>query len=903
MGPYAAGRARAPIPPPRAILYFCSAPPARPYHEDVKLVERDHQLDVLRTYLDEAAAGHGRAVFVTGEAGVGKSALVSAFADSVADQVHVAVAFCDGSATPSPLAPLRDLLPALPTGLWPEHASRDDIFANVVAALREPPDSAPYVVVIEDAHWADQATLDLVLHVARRVHGCRALVVITYRPEETDGAHGLQQIVGASASASGARRLDVPALTPRAVTNLVKEATRGVRHDGIDPTRLYEITHGNAFYVSEVLASGLSSVPDRCRDAIVARVARLSPSARQALEIVALAGARADVDLLAELLDDGLAALDEALGRGLLVESDGAITFRHELARLVVENEIPIGRRTHQHRRLHALLLARGADSAKLAHHADLAGLAEAALEHARSAGRRASELGAHREAARQYERALRHATRLGVDVVSPAEVADLQWGLGYELYVTGRTADAAIAVEAARQIWERHSETTRVGDAWRCLSRLLWFEGDSRAAHAAAERALDILEGSPTAELAYAYSNMTQLRMLASDGAATRAWGARTLALLDVLGPGRTQTELRSHALNNLGTMEAVDGQVAHGVSMLEESLRLAREAELHEHAARAYVNLASSATAQRRHADAIRHVTEGLEYCTERDLDSWTGYLLLIDADLRLDLGQFDLAERQASAVLDHPSLPSNVALGPLVVLAHLRARRAEGDAGDLVDRAMSLAHGIDSVEAIAPVGGLRCELAWLARRDAEIPAVASEYLEVANRADCRWNRGIVARWVSPADLPAGFREVAPPFAAELAGEWQAAASMWEQLGCPFDHALALARSCEPEALVAAARIFDGLKAHAAAARCRADLRAQGRAASRAPGRHARIHPNGFTPRESEVAALVAEGMSDAAIAERLVLSRRTVEHHVAAILAKLGVGSRRDLPRAAG
>lgn len=868
------------------------------------LVERDLQLGALDSYLGEAAAGHGRLVFVSGEAGIGKSALVTGLTDAASDRARVAVAYCDGSATPSPLAPLRELLPRLSPSVWPQEATRQEIFGNLLAVLRgpeQPPDPRPFLLVFEDAHWADQATLDLLLHLARRIHTCRALVVVTYRSEEVDGTFGLRQLLGDSASGTGTRRLDVPPLSRGAVATLIAADASGRDQAAtVDVARLHALTQGNAFYVTEVLSSGLDRVPEQCRDAILARVASLSPGAQQALEIVALAGARTEVDLLEELLQEGLGALDEALTRGLLVVSDGAISFRHELARLVVDEHVLVGKRTHQHRRLFAALKACGADPARLAHHADIGDLSAAAVEHATVAGRSASELGAHREAARQFERALRHSVRLPAPGLSDGQVADLHWALGYEHYVTGHTAAAADAIVAARDIWERLGTTLRVGDAWRCLSRLLWFEGRQAEAESAGHRALDVLEGLgglPTPELGYAYSNMTQLSMLMSDGRATREWGARTLALIEGLDEGPARTELRAHALTNLGTMEVVDGDAAAGVAMLEQSLDLSRRSELHEHAARAYVNLASSAIAQRRLDDGRRHVAEGLEYCTERDLDSWTQYLLVTETELHVITGDLDGAERRALALLSHPSLPRSTSMWPCVFVAHVRGRRGVGDHEELVAQALVIADDIGEVQSVVPVTALRCELAWLEGRDADAAALAQERLELVETADCRWSRGAIVRWLPLEALPA-HREVAPPYALELAGRWREAAAMWAELGCPFDQGLALARGGDPDDLVSAIGIFDAMKAYAASERCRADLRSQGRSTPRTPRPQTRDHPQGLTGREAEVAKLLADGLTDAEIAERLTLSRRTVEHHVSSILAKVGVGSRRDL-----
>lgn len=868
------------------------------------LIERDTQLTVLDSYLDDAASGHGRLVWVGGEAGIGKSSLVAAFIEQVHSKARVALAYCDGYSTPSPLAPVRELLLALPANVWPANASRAEVFANFMAALRNTDHELPYLVVVEDAHWADQATLDLLLHCARRVHACRALVLATYRSEEVDGSEGLQLTLGTTASASGTRRLDVPALTVAGVSALVA-ASGGATTERVDARSLHDLTLGNAFYVTEVLASGLDDIPDQCRDAVLARVLTLSPRSQAALEVVALAGARAELDFVNDLLDGGLADLDEALRRGLLTEADGAVVFRHEIARRVVESGVPAGRRVFQHRRIHGELSARGADAARLAHHAALGNLTAETVEHAHQAGREAAELGAHREAVRQYEQALLHAGRLqGESAPDAEELADLYWRLGYELYVTGRTGDAVRAVVAARDLWERQGEQTRVGDAWRCLSRLLWFEGHVSDAEAAADRALEVLdtpESTPTPELAYALSNKAQLRMLSSDGAGTREWGGRTLDLLDELPESQLRTELRAHVLNNLGTIEVVEGDVGSGIAMLTDSLDLSRTAQLHEHAARAYVNLSSTAISQRRHSDARHTLDEGLEYCSERDLDSWTSYLLAIDAELHLQAGEHELAEARAQEVLSRPSLPNYARLGPWTTVAQVRGRRGIPGGQELIERAVALSEEIGEVQAVAAVVAARAELSWIAGDDARAAELASTCIELVETYDCRWNRGSVLRWLGPDALPAVHREVAPPYAAELRGAWREAAALWAKLGCHFDEALALARGGEPEMLVAAIGLFERIGAHAPAARCRKDLRSLGRSAPPAPGAARRSHPFGLTRREAEVAELLTDGLTDSEIAERLVISRRTAEHHVAAVLVKVGVDSRRDLAAA--
>jgi predicted ATPase len=198
----------------------------------VVLRERDDQLDAARGYLAEAAGGHGRLVYVAGEAGVGKTT----FLDHVVSlgEASPIVGWCDGSATPSPFGPLVDMLSELPPGVWPEGASRGEAFAALVVTLRSPPHRVPYLMVIEDAHWADEATLDLIRHLARRVHGCRALVMVSYPPEDTVAGDGLRVLLGDTASATATRRIDLGPLSPEGVARLVAD------HGAGDATGLYD---------------------------------------------------------------------------------------------------------------------------------------------------------------------------------------------------------------------------------------------------------------------------------------------------------------------------------------------------------------------------------------------------------------------------------------------------------------------------------------------------------------------------------------------------------------------------------------------------------------------------------------------------------------------------------------
>jgi tetratricopeptide (TPR) repeat protein len=506
------------------------------------------------------------------------------------DSLTVAISGCDGSSTPAPLGPLVEMLPHLPPEVWPLEARREDVFARLTATLRDPARPRPFLLVVEDAHWADEATLDLVRYLARRVHTCRAVVLVTFRPEDVPSTHPLRLVLGDAATGAGVRRVDLAPLSRAGVAVLAeRQASASPDVPTPDVTRLHEITGGNPFFVTEVLAAGAVEIPATVRDAVLARTGRLTPSARQALDVLALAGARAEIDLLAAVLGPEVTAIDEPLARGVLALEDGAVTFRHELARLAIAERVPVFSRRAIHRRfLDALRPTAGAsavaDPARLAHHAESAGDAAAVLTYAPVAAARAAALGAHREAALQYRRALRFA-----DGLEPVERGELLERLAYESYLVDQIDEALAARERALEIWTALDDRVRVGDTHRWLSRLSWFTGRNAEAERHGERAVAALEGVDSVELAMAYSNVAQLRMLASDLAGTSRYAARALEVLGRLPSDPRTYEVDVHVHVNLGTAELISGDADVGLPMLRDSLSRARAADLQEHAARA--------------------------------------------------------------------------------------------------------------------------------------------------------------------------------------------------------------------------------------------------------------------------------------------------------------------------
>lgn len=842
-------------------------------------------LENLETLARAASEGAGQTVFVTGEAGAGKTTLLRAF-EARMSGARLLRGACEDLSIPEALGPLRDIAGDAGVdldALFRDERDRLDVFGRLLFAIEAPDQTA--LLLIEDLHWADEATLDFLRFAARRLRGRRILLVVSSRDDETEGRPQIRRALG------GVPPFDVTriALQPLS-TEAVARMAAGTRQDADE---LYRITGGNAFYVSELLKVGVGEGLRSLQDTILHRIGRLHPDVQTVIEAVSVFPRRAERAWALDVAGSGDEdVIDMAADTGLIEDRDGYLAFRHEIARQVVENTLRSGRRRRLNKALLAVMQTAGTvPNARLLHHARAADDLTETARLAPVAGREALAAGANRQAADYLA--------IAVDLADPQDTgpfAALLFDAGEACRLANRMLDAVGFFERALSVTEGNP-VLRARTLQR-LSRVKWIAGKKVQARTLGDEAIALLEPEGSGELAMALAHRAQVAM--SDFAvqeslplARRAEDmARRLGRIDIV----------SHALSTQSLVSLFDSSEIN--ALYAESITAAKAARSPVNLVRCLANSGIVNWCGLRFPEALSLLDTAIETAFETDTTEQVNFHQGFRVHVLDRMGQWDDALAKAQDILSRPLEEASPKIMLRLTVSRIAMRRGEDDAAQHLDEILTWLGDEEDARHICDVACLFVERAWLGFDDG-VPAQALMDHARAIAINPMLKEDLLdwQRRLDPSRLPDNIHGLHAPYNAAMAGDRRKAAAEWHRIGDPYREALSLGEG-ESDAVAQAVAILNRLGA--TRVRDHVIQRAQERglsvAATTGPRATTLANPAGLTRRQMEVLALLDEGLSNAAIGERLFVSPKTVDHHVSAILGKLDVSSRGEAAAAA-
>jgi ATP/maltotriose-dependent transcriptional regulator MalT len=839
------------------------------------LLERDRELETFAELLEGPERHGGRVVLIRGEAGIGKSALIQTFQTRFAQESRWHIGYCDDLQTPQPFAPLWDIaaeVPAVAEALRAQDRYR--VFESVFDLLGEP--GPPVVLVLEDTHWSDEATLDAIRYLGRRIARTTGLLVITYRTGEVGEDHPLRSVVG-DLPIDAVVRIEPSPLSRAAVARIVDGA-------GLDPDQVMASSRGNPFLVTEMRAVGADAVPVSVRDSVMARVERLDAGSRALLKAMAVIPGHIGLGELISLTGANPAQLAECERMELIEMQAGQVAFRHDLIRRAIESTLTYSELADTHARVLDLLPA-GTDPARLVHHARGANDIDRFVPLALEAARRAAAVSSNREAVAHY-RSLEHHLAAFPEVTA-GEIL-LEWAL-IEHYL--EDPRAVLLFDSAIEIKRRTGTMKDLAAALVVGSDVKRARGLFQQAHEHVDEAIAVLHGDESApQLAAALAAKAWLLIHRGDIPTAEALSQRALELADRTGNAPASLD----AASALGTLAYVRGEPG-GLDMMEGVRRRARDLALYVEEVSTLLRIGRVAIEIRDLARAADYGRQARSAAARHELSVLETEAAVIMAEAQLGSGEWSAAEDQTvEAIGRHPAVDVRFER----LLGVLGVRSGRGDAMGHLERSWKLAEASGEIDHLLEAGAGLLEAMWVTGPvDTAMVERCAGLVERGIEDEYPWPAGWLAFWLwsldALADIPPGLPSTWNDL---FAGRVETAARTWESRGYPYEQALCLAHGTKSQQLEAL-DVMEQLGATQVAGRLRRDLRQAGVSVPRGRGRATRSHGAGLTRRQAEVLDLLAAGLSNPEIADRMFLSTRTVENHVSAVMSKLGAATRAD------
>lgn len=849
------------------------------------LIERDDFLLSLRKGFTKAASGEGHCLLIMGEPGIGKTSLVKEFLSEIKDESIQYTGACDSLFTPRPLAPLYDLALQI-NGDWVDKiqsiSSRTELFTKFVHELTSY--NRPVVLVFEDIHWADEATLDFVKFFARRINRTNCLFILTWRDEEVDQQHPLRNVLGDLAPDTFTR-IQLTPLSRQAVQKMADEK-------GYDGEDVYRLSGGNPFYVTEILASYSPGIPDNIKDSILSVYNRLEDDTKTLWQQLSVIPEGLEVSRLYKIEQGWHEAIGSCIASRILLIRNGKIFFKHELYRRTIEVSLsPFKRISLNKNLLHLFLKSfeeRG-EIEKIVHYAKNANEHDLVVKYAPIAAKQAACVGAHIEASKLFLTAIEYSDEKDLD-----QLVTFYEGYAYECYLTNQIKEAIMYQTKALKIWKGKNEVEQIGNSLRFLSRLWWFEGNHDQAESYAAQAVAVLDGQQASKAqAMAYSNMAQLKMLSDRTEECVYWGEKAIAIAGTLD----DEETLAHALNSMGSaLMVTQSGTKKGIQLLNQSLAIALRNSYHEHVARAYAALGSNAVTIKDYVFGKKTLEEGISYCEERDLDSLRQYMLGWKARLDLELGHWEDAMKLADKLLKKENLLPVVKIGALVLVATVRLRRGDQDALPLLLDARKMAFETTEMQRIIPTLTALLEYEWLMGKRYIEQDTLDRLVNMFIRAKKISRNSRFIFWLKKTRKQNPLTEPTVNVS-ELNSREKALeeAASWKELSCSYEQALALFEGNDDDKRKALC-IMQHLGANAVCEKLKMEMRSSGiKKIPRGLRQSTKANPAQLTNRELDVLQLLTNGTQNKEIGEMLFISPKTVDHHISSILFKLDVNSR--------
>jgi DNA-binding CsgD family transcriptional regulator len=848
----------------------------------MELIERDDFLTSLRGGFKKAASGEGHCFFIMGEAGIGKTSLVKTFLKEVADESIEYVGACDSLFTPRPLAPLYDLALQI-NEEWVQEihsvSSRTELFTKFVHELSQR--QRPVVVVFEDIHWADEATIDFVKFFARRISRTKCLFILTCRDDEVNQPYHLRNVMGELAPDTFTR-IQLTPLSRQAVQKMADEK-------GYDGEDVYSISGGNPFYVNEILASYSLGVPDNVKDSILSVYNRLNDKTKNAWQLLSVVPEGLELLKIESSCQEAIA---DCMEKKILIIKNNKVVFKHELYRRTIEISLSPFKRIELNKKLLDVCLnsfEQDGEIERIVHHAKNANENELVVKYAPMAAKQAASVGAHIEASKLFLTAIEYS-----EGCAREQVVKFYEDYAYECYLTNQIKEAIIYQMKALKIWQEQNEIEQIGNSLRFLSRLWWFEGNRQQAENFARKSVEVLDKQPFSKAkAMAYSNMSQLEMLVDNTDDCIYWGEKAIAIAREVGDEETIV----HAMSSMGsTLMLHSSSKQKGIGLLQESLSISLKNSYHEHAARAYAALASNGVTIKDYAFGKKMLEKGINYCDERDLDSLKLYMLAWKARLNLETGNWEEACTIANKLLRKENLLPVIKIGALVVAATIKIRKGGQDALPLLLEAKTMALKTIELQRIIPVLTALLEYEWITGKCFIEQEVLDRSIDLFVRAEKYSEQSRFDFWLKSVRkqcLPINEKYKSNKTSdAKIVSE---EAVSWEKIGCPYEQALCLSKGNSDDTRKALS-IMQKLGANAVCEKLKMEMRSSGiKKIPRGIRQSTKINPAQLTNRELDVLQLLKTGVQNKEIAQSLFISPKTVDHHISSILFKLEVNSR--------